>query len=61
MANCLTLASHEVHLVQKARHPIKLNHIDDVVLFCKSLKGQLKLLVFVNSVPAELFFATAAE
>ena len=61
MANCLTLSSNEVYLVQKARHPIELNHIDDVVLFCKSLKSQLKFLVLDDAAPAELRLAAIVQ
>ena len=47
--------------MQEVRHPVQLNKIHDVVLFFKSLEGQLKLLVLVDAAPAELRLAAAAE
>ena len=43
------------------RHSVQLCQIYDVVLFCKSLEGQFKLLVLVDAAPAELRLAAAAE
>ena len=60
MVNRPTLPSQEVNLVQKSRHPVELNQIDDVVLLCESLESQLELLVLVHAVPAELRLAAAA-
>ena len=53
MANCFALVPQEVYLVQEARHPVQLNKIDDVVLFCKSLKSQLEFLVLIDAAPQE--------
>ena len=43
------------------RHSVELSQIHDVLLFCKSLEGQFKLLVLVDAAPAELRLAAAAE
>ena len=61
MANCFALTTQEIHLVKEARYSVQLNHIHDVVLVCKSLDGQLELLVLVDAAPAELGLAAAAE
>ena len=61
MADCFALTTQKIHLVQQARHSVQLNQIDNIVLSCKSLMGQLELLVLVDATPAELGLAAAAD
>ena len=61
MVNCFALATQKANLVQKPRHSVQLNQINDVVLLCKSLEGQLKLLVLVDSATTGLGLVAAAE
>ena len=61
MVNRPTLPSQEVNLVQKSRHPVELNQIDDVVLLCESLESQLELLVLVHAALAGFGLEAPAE
>ena len=61
MVNCFALVAQEVHFVQEARYSIQLDQIHNIELVCKSLEGELKLLVLFDAASTELGFAAAVE